>query len=102
MLLGIRFLWRANRMGLTPYLLLICAFPITYYLTHPTMDYRQPIEPAVVVLLTAGAMSLFLRSDKRKGLAGFAGDCALADTGSGLPSGANIEMDGTTTESSAR
>lgn len=64
MLLGIRSLWRTNRVGLVPYLLLICAFPITYYLTHPTMDYRQPIEPAVVVLATAGAMSLFLRRGK--------------------------------------
>jgi hypothetical protein len=58
MLLGIFRLWRVNRVGLTPYLLLIGAFPITYYLTHPMMDYRQPIEPAVVVLATAGAMSL--------------------------------------------
>lgn len=58
MLLGIRSLWRINRIGLTPYLLLIGAFPITYYLTHPMMDYRQPIEPAVVVLVIAGAMSL--------------------------------------------
>ncbi len=64
MLLGIRSLWRVNRTGLVPYLLLIGAFPITYYLTHPVMDYRQPIEPAVVVLLTAGAMSLRFRRSK--------------------------------------
>ena len=37
-----------------PYLLLIGVFPITYYLTHPMMDYRQPLEPAVVVLGVAG------------------------------------------------
>ena len=41
-----------------PYLLLIGVFPITYYLTHPMMDYRQPLEPAVVVLGVAGALSL--------------------------------------------
>ncbi len=64
MLLGIRSLWRVNRTGLVPYLLLIGAFPITYYLTHPMMDYRQPIEPAVVVLATAGAMSLRFRRSK--------------------------------------
>jgi 4-amino-4-deoxy-L-arabinose transferase-like glycosyltransferase len=58
MLLGIRRLWRANRIAVMPYLLLIGAFPITYYLTHPMMDYRQPIEPAVIVLGVAGALSL--------------------------------------------
>jgi hypothetical protein len=58
MLLGIRSLWRTNRTAVMPYLLLIAVFPITYYLTHPMMDYRQPLEPAVVVLGVAGALSL--------------------------------------------
>ncbi len=58
MLLGIRSLWRTNRTALMPYLFLIGVFPITYYLTHPMMDYRQPLEPAVVVLGVAGALSL--------------------------------------------
>jgi 4-amino-4-deoxy-L-arabinose transferase-like glycosyltransferase len=58
MLLGIRAMWRKNRESVLPYLLLIAAFPITYYLTHPMMDYRQPIEPAVIVLAVAGALSL--------------------------------------------
>ncbi len=57
MLIGIRSLWRANRTAAIPYLLLIGAFPITYYLTHPLMDYRQPIEPAVIVLAVAGALA---------------------------------------------
>jgi 4-amino-4-deoxy-L-arabinose transferase-like glycosyltransferase len=55
MLLGIRRLWRQNRVALLPYLVLIGVFPITYYLTHPMMDYRQAIEPAIVVLAVAGA-----------------------------------------------
>jgi 4-amino-4-deoxy-L-arabinose transferase-like glycosyltransferase len=58
MLLGIRRLWRTNRTAVMPYLLLIGSFPITYYLTHPMMDYRQPIEPAVIVLAVAGALAL--------------------------------------------
>jgi hypothetical protein len=51
-----RRLWRVNRTALLPYLVLICVFPITYYITHPLMDYRQPIEPAIVVLAVAGAV----------------------------------------------
>ena len=58
MILGILSLWRKNRIAAVPYLLLLAVFPITYYLTHPMMDYRQPIEPAVIVLGTAGALSL--------------------------------------------
>ena len=55
MLRGILRLGRSNRAAVLPYLALICIFPITYYMTHPLMDYRQPIEPAIVVLAVAGA-----------------------------------------------
>ena len=58
MLFGIVSLWRKNRDACLPYLALICFFPITYYITHPLMDYRQPIEPAVIVLGVAGALAL--------------------------------------------
>jgi 4-amino-4-deoxy-L-arabinose transferase-like glycosyltransferase len=56
MLRGARRLWRLNRAALMPYLVLICVFPLTYYITHPLMDYRQPIEPAIIVLGVAGVI----------------------------------------------
>ena len=56
MLRGTRRLWHVNRFALLPYLALICIFPLTYYITHPLMDYRQPIEPAIIVLAVAGAI----------------------------------------------
>jgi hypothetical protein len=56
MLRGIRRFWRQNRTALWPYLVLICIFPLTYYMTKPIMDYRQAIEPAVVVLLVSGVL----------------------------------------------
>jgi hypothetical protein len=55
MLRGARRFWRQNRAAALPYLVLIAVFPLTYYITHPLMDYRQPIEPAIIVLATAGA-----------------------------------------------
>jgi len=58
MLLGIRRQWQINRCTTLPYLVLICIFPITYYMTHALMDYRQPIEPAILVLAVAGAIQL--------------------------------------------
>jgi len=58
MLRGARRLWRVNQTALLPYLVLIFVFPVTYYITHPLMDYRQPIEPAIIVLAVAGAVPL--------------------------------------------
>jgi hypothetical protein len=58
MLRGIRRFWRQNRTALWPYLVLIGFFPLTYYLTNPLMDYRQAIEPAIVVLAISGLLPL--------------------------------------------
>ncbi|MDR3741240.1 MAG: glycosyltransferase family 39 protein [Terracidiphilus sp.] len=68
MLLGIRRRWRTDPMSVMPYLVLICFFPITYYITHPLMDYRQPIEPAIIVLAVAGALPLRLLSASQMAL----------------------------------
>jgi hypothetical protein len=56
MLRGIGRFWRWNRAALWPYLVLIGIFPMTYYLTKPIMDYRQAIEPAIVVLVVSGVL----------------------------------------------
>jgi 4-amino-4-deoxy-L-arabinose transferase-like glycosyltransferase len=58
MLLGARRFWRRDRTGALPYLALLTIFPITYYFTHATPDYRQPMEPEVVVLAAMGIVSL--------------------------------------------
>jgi hypothetical protein len=44
--------WKADPNSAIPYLILLVVFPIPYYLTHSSMDYRQPIEPEVVMLVT--------------------------------------------------
>jgi 4-amino-4-deoxy-L-arabinose transferase-like glycosyltransferase len=54
MLRGARRFWRENRAAALPYLILIAVFPLAYYVTHPLMDYRHPIEPAILVLVVAG------------------------------------------------
>jgi hypothetical protein len=54
MLRGVWRFWREKRSEGMPYFVLIAVFPLTYYLTLALMDYRQPIEPAVVVLAVAG------------------------------------------------
>ncbi len=54
MLRGVSRFWRENPDAGLPYFVLITVFPLTYYLSLALMDYRQPIEPAVVVLVIAG------------------------------------------------
>ena len=58
MLLGARRFWRRDSISALHYVALIAVFPITYYVTHATPDYRQPIEPEVVVLVVMGVLSL--------------------------------------------
>jgi 4-amino-4-deoxy-L-arabinose transferase-like glycosyltransferase len=59
MLLGVfRWLrwarWQPSRLPLLlPYLAAVMVFPLPYYLTHASMDYRQPIEPVILVLVVA-------------------------------------------------
>ena len=40
------------------YLLAIAVFPIAYYVSHPLMDYRQPIEPEILILVVVGLRAL--------------------------------------------
>jgi 4-amino-4-deoxy-L-arabinose transferase-like glycosyltransferase len=58
MLLGALSFWRRDRSTALPYLALIALFPLTYYVTHASPDYRQPIEPEIIVLAVVGAQSL--------------------------------------------
>jgi hypothetical protein len=54
MLRGARRLWRHRRSIALPFVTIIAVFPITYYLSHSSMDYRQPIEPIIVILAIVG------------------------------------------------
>lgn len=58
MLRGVVRFWRGNRAEGLPYFILIAVFPLTYYLTLALMDYRQPIEPEIMVLVIAGLFPL--------------------------------------------
>jgi 4-amino-4-deoxy-L-arabinose transferase-like glycosyltransferase len=58
MLVGVLSFWRRDRATALPYLLLISFFPLTYYVTHASPDYRQPVEPEIIVLAVVGMESL--------------------------------------------
>jgi len=56
MMRGAIRLTKHNLSAALPYIILITAFPLAYYITNPLMDYRQAIEPAIIVLALAGAI----------------------------------------------
>jgi 4-amino-4-deoxy-L-arabinose transferase-like glycosyltransferase len=47
-----------ERSKLLPFAALLIVFPLPYYLTHASMDYRQPIEPEMAILVTAGMLAV--------------------------------------------
>ena len=50
-----RFTWTPE---LTLYLVILLVFPIPYYFTHSSPDYRQPIEPELITLVALGLVGL--------------------------------------------
>jgi 4-amino-4-deoxy-L-arabinose transferase-like glycosyltransferase len=59
MLAGLILMWRNRREWFLPYAAVLGAYPAVYYITHPTMDYRHPIDPMLVILISC-AVSSFL------------------------------------------
>jgi 4-amino-4-deoxy-L-arabinose transferase-like glycosyltransferase len=53
---GARRWWLKDRLAALPYIAAIGLFPLTYYVTHSSPDYRQPIEPIIVVLAVVGVL----------------------------------------------
>jgi hypothetical protein len=58
LLFGARGWWRRDRAACLAYLLPLAIFPLAYYVSHPLMDYRQPIEPEIVILVVLGLREL--------------------------------------------
>ena len=47
-----------RRDGAIPLVIPLIVFPVVYYLTHPQVRYRHPIDPIVVVFMAYGALAL--------------------------------------------
>ncbi len=56
MLLGATQLMRLHRRAGLAFVAVLAIFPFPYYLTHSSMDYRQPIEPEIAVLVAMGGV----------------------------------------------
>ena len=52
--IGLWKAWSRHKTAAILYALILLCFPVVYYVTHPTMDYRHPIDPVVIVLAVYG------------------------------------------------
>jgi hypothetical protein len=68
MLIGGVSLGRRDPAVALPYILSIAIFPIAYYISHPLMDYRQPIEPEIVIMVVVGLQAVKSRIASRRAL----------------------------------
>jgi 4-amino-4-deoxy-L-arabinose transferase-like glycosyltransferase len=63
-LLGLRQAFRTNRDNALLYVSVLLVFPLVYYITHPDIAYRQPLDPLIVIL---GSQAMLSWITSRKG-----------------------------------
>ncbi len=51
---GIRRWWHEDAGSVLPFVAALVIFPLPYYLSHSSPDYRQPIEPIILMLVCVG------------------------------------------------
>lgn len=49
--------FRLGKEGAVPFALVLLTFPAAYYLTHPEMGYRHPMDPLIVILAAFAIVS---------------------------------------------
>lgn len=60
-LLGLRWMWRWRRRWVAPYVIALVFYPLIYYITHPGIEYRHPIDPLMVILVAGAAVGFIER-----------------------------------------
>ena len=53
LLCGLRYAWLEGKWeDVFPLVLILLTFPLVYYITHTSMDYRHPLDPIIVIMIT--------------------------------------------------
>jgi len=56
-LIGFRKMLVKGALKIVPYAIMIVFFPLVYYITHPDMPYRGPLNPEIVILVCCAIVS---------------------------------------------
>jgi len=67
---GVAKAWRARQPAMFPIAVFAVFHPVVYYLTHPAIEYRHAIDPAMVLLGVAGVDCLIARARRQAWTAG--------------------------------
>jgi len=62
MLFGLRRAFRERNVEAVPYALVLFVLPLVYYVTHPDLRFRHPIDPEAVILAVYAVCGRFGRS----------------------------------------
>jgi len=50
---GLGFAWSEGKgQEVLPLALILVVYPLVYYITHPSMDYRHPLDPIIVIMVS--------------------------------------------------
>jgi 4-amino-4-deoxy-L-arabinose transferase-like glycosyltransferase len=60
-LAGLRRMWRHGNEWTAPYVMALVIFPLVYYVTHPGIEYRHPIDPLIVILMASAVVGFWER-----------------------------------------
>lgn len=64
-MVGLRELWKRNRLEAIPYVLFLGLYPVVFYLSHRSYRYRHPVDPFLVLLGVAAMVAWW---ERRKGI----------------------------------
>jgi 4-amino-4-deoxy-L-arabinose transferase-like glycosyltransferase len=62
--------FREDASNAIPYLLAMLVYPMVYYITHPEIAYREPIDPEILILGCCAIVAWRLRGRQKKGQTG--------------------------------
>lgn len=63
-IVGLLKMIRRNPNEATPYALMLIFFPMVFYITHPEIAYRHPIDPEIVILACFAVASIARHGEK--------------------------------------
>ena len=77
LIMGLRYAWQEGKGQVVfPLVLVLITFPMVYYITHPSMDFRHPLDPIIVMMDCYCVLEWWRRHTRKAALGNGAGTVA--------------------------